>query len=96
MMERGRVARRSPTLTHVHLGQDWDASRSAPLGTSARGKPEAPVSRPEGGPGPITLQACHTRHTGPQEGAFGDALRLIAVARKPGSAAKSRVNQRVG
>jgi hypothetical protein len=40
-----------------------------------RSAPEAPVSRPEGGPGPITREACYARHTGPQGAKFGDSSR---------------------
>ena len=72
------------------------ASPSDVLGASAPGAPEAPVSRRGEMLAPIAAKASCARHTGPQEAAFGDALRVIAVARKPRSAAKSGVNQRVG
>ena len=75
MMGRGRVARRSPTLTHVHLGQDSDASRSAPLGASLK----RPCRARRAGLALSTLEACYTRHTEPPGAITADVLRLLAA-----------------
>lgn len=53
------------------------ASRARKSGS--RRAPTAPLSRPEAQAGAIALEASFTRHTGPHDATFGDALRLLAT-----------------